>query len=134
MAFLTYGFSTLDVDFAVLLEARSPRSYYGLGFVKKDLAVGTLNIKQILDLPYSKPTHTCVEIFKIILKNVQRLDIAPEYINNVLVAQCGQDAMKLSNQVALDIYQSNGISYLHIESIAQKTKICDSDGKKEGIL
>ena len=63
-AFLTYGFNTLDVDFAVLFEARSPRTYYGLGFVKKDLAVGTLNIIQILDLPYSKPTHACVETIK----------------------------------------------------------------------
>ena len=37
-AFMTYCLNTLDIDFAVLLEARSPRSYYGLGLVKKDLA------------------------------------------------------------------------------------------------
>jgi len=62
------------------------------------------------------------------------LDIIPEYINNVLVAQCGQEAIKLSNQVALDIYQSNNTSYLHLESTAQKTNVCfqsDSDGKKK---
>lgn len=68
----------------------------------------------------------CLVMFclKIIFKNVQRLDITPEYINTVLVGDCGQEAMQLSNQVAIDIYQSKDTSYLTEEWIVQKTNVC----------
>ena len=60
------------------------------------------------------------------------MDITPEYINTVLVGECGQEAMKLSNQVALDIYQNSDTSYLKQESIVQKANICFySEEKKQ---
>ena len=50
---------------------------------------------------------------KIILKNVQRMDITPEYINNVLVKETGKgkEAMMLASQVAVDVYLEKDLSY-----------------------
>ena len=43
---------------------------------------------------------------KIILKNLQRIDITPAYVDSVLVQESGKgkEAMKLANKIALDIY------------------------------
>ena len=50
----------------------------------------------------------CLVMFslKIILKNVQRIEITPAYIDSVLVQENrkGKEAMKLANKVAVDIY------------------------------
>ena len=58
----------------------------------------------------------CLVMFalKIILKNVQRIDITPAYINSVLVQEDrkGKEAMKLANKVAVDIYLKKDVSYL----------------------
>lgn len=62
--------------------------------------------------------------FKIILRNVQRMDITPEYVNKVIVQEYGKEAMKLASQVAMDLYRNNEIDYLESKPIIDKTNIC----------
>ena len=63
---------------------------------------------------------------KIILKNVQRIEITPAYIDSVLVQENGKgkEAMKLENKVAVDIYLKKDASYLEDETLIEKTNIC----------
>ena len=69
----------------------------------------------------------CLVMFalKIILKNVQRVEITPAYIDSVLVKENrkGKEAMKLANKVAVDIYLKQDVSYLEDESLIEKTNV-----------
>ena len=49
---------------------------------------------------------------KYLLKNVQRIDITPAYINTVITKEAGKAAMQLACQVAVDVYSGKDISYL----------------------
>ena len=57
----------------------------------------------------------CLVMFalKYLLKNVQRLDITPAYIDSVIKKEGGKAAMELACQVAVDLYSGNDISYLN---------------------
>ena len=50
---------------------------------------------------------------KYLLKNVQRLDITPAYIDSVIKKEGGKTAMELACQVDVDLYSGNDISYLN---------------------
>ena len=56
----------------------------------------------------------CLVMFalKYLLKNVQRIDITPAYINTVITKEAGKAAMQLACQVAVDVYSGKDISYL----------------------
>ena len=49
---------------------------------------------------------------KIILKNVQKLNISSQYVNEVIVSQRGKRAMLLAVQVAEDFHEGKDISFL----------------------
>ena len=57
----------------------------------------------------------CLVMFalKYLLKNVQRLDITPAYIDSVIKKEGGKAAVELACQVAVDLYSGNDISYLN---------------------
>ena len=46
---------------------------------------------------------------KIILKNVQRIDVTPEYLQKVIVGEVGRDSMELACKVAIDVYSNKDI-------------------------
>merc|ERR1711874_946374 len=56
----------------------------------------------------------CLVMFalKYLLKNVQRIDITPAYINTVITKEAGKAAMQLACQMAVDVYSGKDISYL----------------------
>ena len=70
-----------------------------------------------LDIPIkfiSLAKSQCLVMFalKYLLKNVQRIDITPAYINTVITKEAGKAAMQLACQVAVDVYSGKDISYL----------------------
>ena len=67
----------------------------------------------------------CLVMFclKIILKNVQRMDITSDYVNKVIVNQLGKEAMKLSNQVAVDLLLNKSTEYIDRKPISEQTDI-----------
>ena len=68
----------------------------------------------------------CLVMFclKIKLKNVQRMDITSDYVNKVIVNQLGKEAMKLSNQVAVDLLLNKSTEYIDSKPISEQTDIC----------
>ena len=66
---------------------------------------------------------------KIILKNVQRMDITPEYVNSVVVGDIGKEAMMLAGRVACDVYSGTTIEYLNSPDIIEKTNVCFCSGQ-----
>ena len=56
----------------------------------------------------------CLTMFalKIILKNVQRIDVTPEYVQKVIVGEVGRNSMELACRVAIDVYSNKDTSYL----------------------
>ena len=66
----------------------------------------------------------CLVMFalKYLLKNVQRIDITPAYINSVIIKEGGKAAMKLACQVAGDVYSGKDICYLNQPNI--ESDIC----------
>ena len=56
----------------------------------------------------------CLTMFalKIILKNVQRIDVTPEYVQKFIFGEVGRDSMELACRVAIDVYSKKDISYL----------------------
>ena len=66
----------------------------------------------------------CLVMFalKYLLKNVQRIDITPAYINTVITKEAGKTAMQLACQVAVDLYSGKDISYLDQPNI--ESDIC----------
>ena len=66
----------------------------------------------------------CLVMFalKYLLKNVQRIDITPAYINSVITKEAGKAAMQLACQVASDIYSGADISYLDLPN--KESDIC----------
>ena len=61
---------------------------------------------------------------KIILKNVQRIDVTPEYVQKVIDGQVGRESMELACRVAIDTYSNKDISYLDDPQLQEKTDIC----------
>ena len=68
----------------------------------------------------------CLVMFclKIILKNVQRIDITSDYVNKVIVNQLGKEAMKLANQVAVDLVLNKSTDYIDEKPLSEQTDIC----------
>ena len=66
----------------------------------------------------------CLVMFALryLLKNVQRIDITPPYINYVITKEAGKAAMQLACQVAVDVYSGADISYLDIPN--KESDIC----------
>ena len=52
----------------------------------------------------------CLVMFalKIILKNVQRIDVTPEYVQKVIVGDVGRESMELACRAAADVYSQKG--------------------------
>ena len=59
---------------------------------------------------------------KIILKNVQKIDITSDYVNKVIVNELGKEAMKLANKVAADVFLKNTTDYLDSKPIIEQKK------------
>ena len=57
----------------------------------------------------------CLTMFalKIILKNVQRIDVTPEYVQKVIVGEVGRNSMELACKVAIDVYSNKDTSYMY---------------------
>ena len=69
----------------------------------------------------------CLVMFalKIVLKNVQRVDLEHSYVESVIVGGVGKEAMKLAAQVAVDLHLNNSIDYLKTDAeLIAKTNIC----------
>ena len=65
--------------------------------------------------------HVCL---RVILKNVQKIDITSDYVNKVIVNELGKEAMKLANKVAVDVFLKNTTEYLDSKPIIEQTDIC----------
>ena len=68
----------------------------------------------------------CLAMFalKLILKNVQKLDVSLAYVRSVIVEQKGLAAMLMATQVALDMFEGKDISYLvNDDVLGDKTHI-----------
>ena len=71
----------------------------------------------------------CVVMFslKIMLKNVQRMNVSPSYINSVVLNGTGERAMMLASKVACDFYSNDTIEYIsNSPSLASDTNVCSS--------
>ena len=61
------------------------------------------------------------------LKNVQRMDVSPSYINSVVLNGTGERAMMLASKVACDFYSNDTIEYIsNSPSLASDTNVCSS--------
>ena len=70
---------------------------------------------------------------KYLLKNEQKIDITPAYINSVIIKEAGKAAMKLACQVAGDVYSGKDICYLDQPNI-ESDICCDREKTFSKIL
>ena len=62
---------------------------------------------------------------KLILKHVQMLNVTPDYIQTVVVSTVGKDARFLASREAVDLVESNSISYLSEDKqLSSTTNVC----------
>ena len=74
----------------------------------------------------------CLAMFalKIVLKNVQRIDVSCEYINDVIVNEKGFQAMCLGTRVAHDLHNKKSINYLMSDEVlSESTDISNKESE-----
>ena len=67
----------------------------------------------------------CLSMFalKIVLKNVQSIDVSSAYIESVILNEKGRHAMLLGTRVAFDLYSGKQTPYLSDDTIMAETNI-----------
>ena len=60
---------------------------------------------------------------KIVLKNVQSIDVSSAYIDSVILNEKGRHAMLLGTRVAFDLYSGKQTPYLSDDKIMAETNI-----------
>ena len=69
----------------------------------------------------------CLVMFtlKIILKNVQKLNVCHHYVQNVFQSGAGQEAMLLASKVSLDLHYGHNVNYLvNDKSLSENSNVC----------
>ena len=62
---------------------------------------------------------------KIILKNVQKLNVSHHYVQNVFQSGAGQEAMLLASKVSLDLHYRHNVNYLvNDKSLSENSNVC----------